>query len=125
MFNAHKAILSISALYIFKYLIRKISGNTSHHPYQSQDCHEAKQQCKPKRSNVEVNLPYHGRYIFSSALTNPLRSILAQQSSTWTDRHVAPTQKTNTAPKETRISLNDVLAGLKYKHKINLKKKNN
>lgn len=126
MFNANKAILSISALYAFKYLKRKISenashhpyqsqdylffalyifiylkrkisGNTSHHPYQSQDCHEAEQQCTQKRSNVEVNLPHHGRHIFSLALTNPLHSILAQQSLTWTDKPVAPIRKTNTA----------------------------
>jgi len=91
---ANKAILSISTLNVFKYF-EKINGNTSHHPYQSQDCHEAEQQCTLKRNNVEANLPRCGRHIFSSALTNPLHSILAQQSSTWKYMIVAPIQKTN------------------------------
>lgn len=98
-FNANKEILSISAFYVFKHFKRKIYGSTSHRPSQSQDCHEAEQQCMLKRSNVEVNLPHYGRHTFSSALTSSLHRILAQQSSTWTDKHVAPIQKTNTAPK--------------------------
>lgn len=81
-------------------LKRKVRGNTYHHPYQSQDCHEAEQQCTQKRSNVEVNLPRRGRHIFFLSLTNPLHRIFAQPSSTWRDKHVAPIQKTNTAPKD-------------------------
>lgn len=91
MFNACNVI----NLNIFKYLKRKTSRNTSHHPKQFPDCREAKQQCMLKRNNNEVNRPHHGRHIFSSTLTNPLHRILAQHSSTWTDRPLTSIRKTN------------------------------